>query len=313
MTCRILTEDRWQRLLKGKLSDDEKLELSAHIASDCPDCEYLIAQLDADQEKKFLQQYIAMKKFSNERPKVDDSHVRGSASNATGAVDISANRAQAKASFLTNLAQLFFGGSGAKTPAWVGAFAVVVVTLTLLLPNFTERSEKFSPTLGDIEFNEKGNATPLASINLQFATGRLNSSGDVHLTRGVNGGSYSRAQSLFLNYRLIADGYVYLFGIEEGKKPVRLEQNLVSSLLLQPGEYTYPGDDATQGLALTEINGYFRVIGVYSDKPLKNIEQVMQSLAGNGHFPETDHLSKLLKQHLGQEVAIDSVFFNVVS
>jgi hypothetical protein len=283
MKCGILTEERWQRLLDDRLTQEESAELRMHLSSDCQACESFFAEMDEATEERL--RLI----FQNVSPS-DRIPVTAEARKAFREV-----MQQVREARTLPVWRRF------PAPRWAGAMAasVLVVIGSLLYWNALQQPAQ----------TEKGPATLIPAIELEFAIGHRQADGRLSVDRGELGKSYNPSDLLFLRFQNPAGGYIYLLGRQGDatellfpKKPDRVRP-------LPAGEHLIPSGDQPAGIPLQGLEGRYMVVVVYSPKPLDH-EQII-SLINQSVDPSTGSVNREALSRIGEGIAMDTVYFDV--
>lgn len=294
MQCNILTAARWKRFLGGSLNREESLEIIEHLSSDCPDCEEFFAAMDDSTElyiRKLLhdgQEGVSVVSHENIEPAF-----RGIKDENEGAVvkyrwfaSPFSNQSYGLSMAGALLLAIFIGGG-------------------LVLQNQVELNEPLQ--------TEKGVAVNASSIQLEFAIGYYDKNGKLIVGRGRLGGQYSSGQMVFLQYEIPVDGYVYIVGYsDQNEIELLYPEQSGQALIKEAGVHSVPGQGNVKGWPLTGIKGDYAIIGVYSLQPLDYGSQ-LKELIRQSVDPATGSIDDQARRRIGQDVAIDAVYFDVTT
>lgn len=300
-SCKILTEDRWQRFLKNQLAKDEEQEIVAHLSTDCPHCILFFSELEKSKDSEIRSEFNKLVGKDSLTvtclPEVDRPLLSGVAGQA-----VSGQR-----SFWQRL--FGFSGDHSSMPAWAGSLAVVFVVGLIMVPQLKDVD-------GQAQYVEaasqkmKGSHAMGSQLKLKFATGSRDADQQLLVREGVTGSQYSNNDLLFLNYDLARDGYVYLLGFRDGGKVELLYPDATQNDSMRTaGSHNVPADDQIKGISLSGIQGRYAVIGVFAEQPVDVNEVLIPTIKKS-----IDPLSGLIDLDTStfqERIAIDLVYFDV--
>ncbi|MFQ5470166.1 MAG: hypothetical protein ACE5EH_07645 [Gammaproteobacteria bacterium] len=321
MTCKILTEDRWSQLLQGRLSKEEKALVFDHLEFDCPDCEYIFERMDEKEEKVFRD---IINNHANEterasqaehRPSVaaigdTTQHVNTINENNTASHTSSLNVGHQHHEKQGFFASLFSGSS--HTPLWAGSFAVLVLLVVGIMPRIQNVDQQ--PAFDDpmpLQF-EKGIAGNKVFLGLQYATGRIADRNEFVVDRGVIGGQVNSSDLLFIHYDLPTDGYVYILGYQPKTDDVSLiyPQEQGQSVFQSSGNYDVPSNGEINGIPLSNADGRYFVLGIYSSTALEDIHSIIPDIK-KSIDTRTGFINEAMIEAVKPGISLDVIYFDV--
>lgn len=293
MTCKILSQERWQRFLEDKLAPEESAEIMAHLDSECEDCQQFFAEMSPSMERRMVDLHRELHNRS-EKPPVDAPFPIKDL-DMVGAT-ITAELPARGRGWLHSLFQFPSHATG-----WLGgAFAMLVVGIGIHQLYQTE------PVIQ----HEKGIAPVVSTIGLDFAVGNRRQDGQLTVRRGTVGGEYPPNTMLFVRYDISSGGYVYLVGYRHGKTELLYPQGRTSGEFLPSGEHSVTYDGQVVGFPLEQMQGRYVIVGIYSPKPLNVSKQVIP-LVARAVDDTAGTIDNRAIRPLGEAVAADAFYLNV--
>lgn len=292
MTCKILSQERWQRFLEDKLAPEESAEIMAHLDTECEDCQRFFADMSPSMERRMIDLHKELHNPSEYT--AVDMPVPVKESDMVGAT-IAVDRPARGWEWLHSLFQFPSHATG-----WLGAFAMLVVGIGIQQLYLSE------PVIQ----HEKGIAPVASTIGLDFAVGSRRQDGQLTVRRGTVGGEYPPNTMLFVRYDISSGGYVYLVGYRKGKTELLYPQGKASGEFLPSGEHAVTYDGQVVGFPLERMQGRYVVVGIYSPKPLNASEQVIPMVA-RAVDDAAGTIDNRLIRPLGEAVTADAFYLNV--
>jgi hypothetical protein len=306
MSCTILTPERWELFLKNGLSKEETAELIVHLESACPDCDQFFSQIRKSTEHDLRHMFNNIPENELDFIKKDTSRQVTGESNPSGVSAGHVKTAKPSSPDISpkrGLLTVLLGG-GPFSPGLAGGLAIFVLIAVGLLVQLQVEDVPMQ--------TEKGISNVTASsLNLQFATGHK-SNNEFIVERGVNGGQYTRDDTLYLHYKLPVKGYVYLIGYQaKGNVDVLYPHDPDRMNIQDIGEYSIPAGNATdEGISLNNINGRYLVIGIYSPDSLEMDKQLLP-VVEQSVDSTTGSINQQKMESLGKDIVVDVVYFDV--
>ena len=302
MKCKILTEERWQRLLEDKLTREESDEIYRHLDTDCPDCEQFIAQMTSGTEKK----------LRNIRDDLLNPDCMKSVESDVAVMDIAHQTSWPKGVPCLKRDLAPVSAFTRTTIAWMGGIAALFIVTVGIMPQlyFGQGILKGS---APIPFQkEKGVTAPLSTMALDFSTGHRLIDGQLVVERGVEGGVYPPDELLFLQYEISSRGYVYIIGYQDSKQAELLYPLNTRSLEPTPaGEHkANDSNNRVVGYTLNDVQGLYMVVGIYSPRPLDVQSEVIPAVRNSANL-FTGTIDQKGLRSIGEGIAFDSIHFDV--
>jgi len=299
MTCKVLTEDRWKKLLQDKLTAEESLEIYDHLDTDCPDCEAFIARMSIDEEAGLSKIHDELSRQDIVTMKVHSGvAVLDLPGPALPVIDVK------------NWNTPIVGLSNHLT-SWFGGIAALLLISVGILPQLYLNQPELSGLAPAELTKTKGITIPENAFKLDFSTGHRQTDGRLVVERGLTGKDYKSNDILFFQYETSVSGYLYLIGITHDASAELLYPLKDDSVKrIQPGESSLSTNGEVIAYPLAGLRGRYAVVGIFSPDPLDMDKQAIY-IVQHSVNSLTGEVNKKSIKSIGRNIAIDMIHFDI--